>query len=64
MSKGINFITSCQRMIYSTYWASDIDIQNISFVIIPICSVRYQKIISFFLIYKYDPWLMKLPRKI
>ena len=29
MAKGINFITSCQRMIYSTYWASDIEIQNI-----------------------------------
>ena len=35
-------------MIYSTLWASDMEIQNVWFVIIPICSIRNKKKNSFF----------------
>ena len=35
-------------MIYSTLWASDMEIQNVWFVIIPICSIRNKKNNSFF----------------
>ena len=30
-------------MIYSTLWASDMEIQNVWFVIIPICSILNKK---------------------
>ena len=45
-------------MIYSTLWASDMEIQNVWFVIIPICSIRNKKTSSFFLNYKYALWIM------
>ena len=35
-------------MIYSTLWASDMEIQNVWFVIIPICSIRKKKKTAFF----------------
>ena len=35
-------------MIYSTLWASDMEIQNVWFVIIPICSIRNKKKTAFF----------------
>ena len=43
-------------MIYSTLWASDMEIQNVWFVIIPICSIRNKKK-QLFLNYKYVLWI-------
>ena len=35
-------------MIYSTLWVSDMEILNVWYVMIPICSVRNKKTSSFF----------------
>ena len=39
-------------MIYSILWAFDIEIQNVWFVIIPICSIRNKKKQQLFLNYR------------
>ena len=58
-----NFLEKTLKlMIYSTLWASDMEIQNVWFVIIPICIVRNKKTSSFYLNYKYVLWTWVVDR--
>ena len=59
MYKFFKFLVKrLKLMIYSTLWASDMEIQNVWFVIIPICSIRNKKKQQLFLNYnKYVLWI-------
>ena len=53
-----NFLEKTLKLlIYSTLWASDMESQNVWFLIIPICTIRNKKTNSFFLNYKYVLWI-------